>query len=133
MEVIAVSSSVQGRHNNRVYIGARVRNRGAAAARHVRVWIVDGDDDTPIGYLDQRHRAADVTIEAKENLEVEMNVGAAMVTTSLRYRLAWRDDLGEWVSDGPMCPRRTQPHFDSALIQPPDAKPKRPGKPPPGV
>jgi hypothetical protein len=132
LEIVAAGFLTSGRHGNRKY-GARVRNIGAAVARRARVWIVDGHDEEPLGLLAHRSYAADLTIKPDDDLEVELDLGAAQVTDRLRFCVSWTDATGDYVADGPMCPRSRDLFLSPTLVRWPDAKPPRREKPPAGV
>jgi hypothetical protein len=132
LEIVGADYRALPPDRNRRY-NARIRNIGAAPARHVRVWIVDGGDSKPIRLFAHRFYNADLTIPPDEMLTVELDVGAALLRNSLRFCLAWTDDAGEWLADGPMCPGPPHPMSGSTLVRSPDAQPKRRGAEPLGV
>jgi hypothetical protein len=132
LEIIEAAFEAYPPHGNRTY-RARMRNVGSAPARNVRVWIVDGENPNPLGLLEYRDYVSAITVTPGEPRIVDLGIGAAVVTNSLRFVYSWTDGLGDFVGDGPMCPRTEHPVFGFALVRWPNALPRRPGKPPKGV
>ena len=129
LEIVAAMYAALPPHRNRRY-RAHLRNLGAAAARRVRVWIVDGENETPIGLLASSHYPADLTIEPGGDATVDLELGASLVSNLLRFQLSWTDGTGDWLADGPMCPKSTEM---SKLVRWSAAKPPRLGTRPEGV